>query len=373
MKPRLVNLSISFCIALIALLSCQLCGAQEPIEWLTGTSLAKARQKKIGISWNDAPLSDSLKGLAQRQRIAIVLDRRVDPDQLVSFSSRDQSFEETLLTLCDSLALGAVKVDNRFYFVGTRQAAAELSFRRKELTDQLRKLPKPQVDAWAKISEFDCPRLSEPAKLLAAVGSDAGLDIEIDTIPHDVWPEIDLPELRFVDQVILLVYGFDLWPSVAESGRVMFHELKEASAVEVKVTSSFSSNVKRQVQERFGEIKVAGAGRNTRVTATPLVHYEIKRLIAAANRPSSSGARDRESVTVSLQNTEAGIDKILEYVADRMELELEYDASLGSQLAGRVFVDVSGVTYDELIEEVLQSTGLNHRIESGKLIIFRPR
>src|SRR5471030_2090066 len=62
--------------------------AAEPVAkktvWLTADEVR--RPGALRITWAATPLRDALRNLSQSQRLAILLDRRVDPEQTVSIT-----------------------------------------------------------------------------------------------------------------------------------------------------------------------------------------------------------------------------------------------------------------------------------------------
>src|SRR6186713_1086691 len=72
------------------------CCGQEAVAWKTGAALRKQLEASVSVTWGERPLREGLVNLTRSTGICIFLDRRIDPDQLVELSVRDQSVEHLL-------------------------------------------------------------------------------------------------------------------------------------------------------------------------------------------------------------------------------------------------------------------------------------
>ena len=90
------------------MVSAHAAGASDPAgptTWNTGPRFQQQLQTTVGVSWRRNPMRAALARLAQSQRVAIFLDRRVDPDQPISFSVRDVPLETALEQLARQLGI----------------------------------------------------------------------------------------------------------------------------------------------------------------------------------------------------------------------------------------------------------------------------
>jgi hypothetical protein len=69
---------------------------QEPIAWKTGPALRKQLDASVGVTWPERPLRDGLTSLSRNTGVCIFLDRRIDPDQTVELTVRDESVQRVL-------------------------------------------------------------------------------------------------------------------------------------------------------------------------------------------------------------------------------------------------------------------------------------
>jgi len=362
-----------FCICVSGpLLQLARCHAQD--DWLTGRDFSRASGKIVGVSWGE-PLRKTLNKLAERQRVAIFLDRRVDPSQWVEFTSSGKSVAQTIMALTDQLGLAALQIDKRFYYVGPRDRVAELVFRRQRLMKKVNALPNSMRLKWTAKDRLEIDPLTEPAMLYQELSQkELSQSVRVkmmsaELIEHDLWPKVDLPELTLIDRIIVLTYGFGFWVEVSDKGtacRLVVPE--EMQPVEFTHRKKISAADKNRLMDEYPSVKITVSSRATKVVASPMIQYEVKRLLDSAN--STTHRQPQGKVVVSL-TAEGRIIAILEKVAAEHNVQLKFDSDLAAILEKRVKLEVKQVTYDQLIQKTLESTGLKYQWTDGELLITR--
>src|ERR1700683_2880409 len=71
--------------------------------WLEGESLHEALRNKVGIAWSNIPLRRALESLSKTQKLAVILDRRIDPDQKIELVCDDGPLREALERIASRL------------------------------------------------------------------------------------------------------------------------------------------------------------------------------------------------------------------------------------------------------------------------------
>ncbi len=88
---------------------------QEAVDWTTGKAFeSAARRSGISVYWEQAPLKRQLTALSLNQRVAVHLDRRVDPEQRIDWQAADLTLEQFLWDLGERDQLGVAQVGNLF-------------------------------------------------------------------------------------------------------------------------------------------------------------------------------------------------------------------------------------------------------------------
>jgi hypothetical protein len=131
------------------------------------------------------------------------------------------------------------------------------------------------------------------------------------------------------------------------------------------------SELAAQLSAQFPDSSLDTSGKAWRLVGPPEAHYWLALQLgrrAAAGRTDPKADRSKTVVTL---HQEASIGSVLQTVAKQLELELDYAPELEEVLRERVVVDVERVTYEELIDHVLESAGLAYEITGGRLLIRR--
>ncbi len=160
----------------------------------------------------------ALTNLAHSQEVAIFLDRRVDPDQAVDLVVESGSLRELLQQLAEQLKLGVGRVGPVVY-LGPPPTAAVLGTVTAWKEDQDRPFPAAVRDKLRRTQPLQWPELTTPRELVQRLARDAGLQVEgLEQIPHDLWPEVDLPPLNFAQAMSLILAGFGLTFDYVQDG-----------------------------------------------------------------------------------------------------------------------------------------------------------
>ena len=93
-------------IALCAAVSLSNARAAESDAWATGAAIGQQLAVPVSISWTNLPLARALKSLGTAQHMAVVLDRRVDPERPITLAIDQEPLREALEKIARHLALG---------------------------------------------------------------------------------------------------------------------------------------------------------------------------------------------------------------------------------------------------------------------------
>ena len=115
---------------------------QGAVAWLTGPALQERLDAKLDLIWSGSanPLQAALAKLSRAERVAVLLDRRVDPHQNVAIKLVSVSLAAALDEIARKRGLGVTMLGPVIYF-GPPEAATRLnplSARREEEVRRLR-------------------------------------------------------------------------------------------------------------------------------------------------------------------------------------------------------------------------------------------
>ena len=194
-----------------------LCAAAE-VVWKTGAEFDEELESRVGVRWSSNPLRAALTNLARNQDLAIFLDRRVDPDQTVDLVIADTPLRELLQRLADQLKLGVGQVGPAIY-LGPPSTAAVVGTVAALKEEQEQRLPSAVRSRLRRTQPLRWPELTTPRDLIQRLAGEAGLQVAgLEQIPHDLWPEVDLPPLTFAQSLSLILAGFELTFDYAPDG-----------------------------------------------------------------------------------------------------------------------------------------------------------
>ena len=289
----------------------------------------------VQATWTRVPLRDWTTRVAALAGKPMILDRRIDPDRLVTRTARGESLSEVLRAVAAEAGATVENLPGAIRLApaatgGQAVAAADDRDRRLAAIPASQRKPLVAAEPWG------WPAGARPRDLVAAALADTGLAVEgLDSIPHDHFPATDLPPLPLAERLDLVLAHFDLrilW--AAESGRPT------------------------------GRIVAIDADISPRLPARP----------TAPRRPAAPPSRTvtvRDEFTLRL---EAPLDQALAALAGRLGLELDLDqaslAARGIAPGEIVRAEVKKASRDRLLDAVLQPVGLEWKIEGGRLRVF---
>jgi hypothetical protein len=378
-------------LAAAALLGASPADVSGATNWLTGAPLQRQLTQPVGISWSGNPLRQALGGLSRTQRVAVLIDRRVDPGQKLELQLNDLPLEALLREIARTRQLGVSLLGSVVYF-GPPRASSLLRTIAALRTEEIRGLPAdlqrkfllPQRIAW---DDFATPR-----DLLAQLAEQNGLQItRADLVPHDLWAAADLPPLSLVDRLTLILVQFDLTFQVARDGKSVN---LVAVPERVALTRGYPGGPEPQATaERFAllvpEAQIKVVGEEVYVTGLLEAHEQITSALSEGHfhappmggqppKPAAAGPTDQSFANkrFTLRVKEQAAARVLQKLASELKLDLAIDQqaleAAGISLQSRVSLSVKDATLDELLHEVLKPVGLQFRRRGNVVEIFPP-
>ena len=309
-------------------------GAADRVDWAVGADFQQTLAEPCDILWAANPLRQAFKSLSLARRVAILIDRRVDPSQKLDVSLKGVPLESALQTIAEGRGLGVARLGAVVY-VGPPSAAKHLRQIAAMLDRDTRRLPTAVRGKYRQTKSFAWDDLATPRELLDRLADQTGLKITgLELVPHDLWAAADLPPMTLTDRLTLVAVQFDLAFKVADRG--------ESIAL-----APLSEELRRLPPGEQG-------GARSRVAPKP-----------TATAKSESPA-NLKLTRIRLVAQEKALGPVLKQLADRLGLELKIDqqaiAAAGISLDQIVSIHAENATVDELIGQLLKSTGLTfHR------------
>ncbi|MEX2138490.1 MAG: STN domain-containing protein [Pirellulales bacterium] len=344
------------------------------VAWHSAEALRRQLEQPVSISWSGVPLRRAVQNLARSQRVAILLDRRVDPDQEIELAATDIPLEEALSRIAAKLNLGVSRVGPVMY-LGPAPTAERLrtlvELRQQEFNRLSPSARAPLVAP--KPCQWDM--LSTPRELLAEAASDYGVQIEsLADVPHDLWPAGELPPVELAERVSLIVAQFDLTFQVSPDGRMVRLMPMPARAVleksyPVATPAAAISRLKdvlksSELTASDRKIIVRGPAEEHEMVATLLSGKKVRRTTVAQGK------------TVYQLNIVMPVGRLLRELGPKLNLDIEIDEPAiqraGLSLDKDVNVSVKDASEEQLLKAVLEPAGLTFQ-RAGRKLVVRPK
>ena len=197
---------------------------QEPgASWLSGQALDRALSRsRMTVHWSGPPLRSTLEKLAEQvarpKRLAIMLDRRVDPGRVVKLQVDRVPLGDHLDQVAEQHELEIGRVGDVVY-VGPKGLTTSVAKFAADRRRDLRAIPKPRQRVFLRRRESSWKDLARPRQLIEKMAVESGIEVDgLERIPHDLWPAVRLPALTLADRLTLVLFGFDLTYAVSADG-----------------------------------------------------------------------------------------------------------------------------------------------------------
>jgi len=351
----------------------------EPIEDISFLTTEQLRQLgPLSFAGSNTSLRQSLKNLSLTLHIAVLLDRRIDPEQIVDFDLTMVPLAAALSQMADRADAGAVLLGPVAYF-GPRPTAGALRTLSALRTQDALRLPARQRAAAMAISPLTWPALSSPVEIFQQLGTDAGVKISgLEQLPHDLMAAARLPAMPWVDRLTLVAAQFGLTFEFAPGGRsVALVPIPDDVRIERSYPAGGDAAQAVTSWKKIApdaEFKVNG-GRIV-VRARIEDHERIAPPRAGTATTTREGARTttragQQVHTLKMENVP--LDAFLAALTEKLSLTFELDqaalSAAGIKPDMALTVDVQNASLDELLRAALDPAGLGFKRQDKKVIV----
>ncbi len=207
------------CWGLLLTLSSHPAVGQQSVEFATGDDFARRLKAQVQISWSQAPLRPTLERLAQTQGVAVFMDRRLDPQRLLELQLPLAPLSEALQQIAKNQDAAVSWLDPVVY-LGPSPTTAKLATLLELNRQQLQQVSGPDRLRWETPAPTAWEFLSQPRQLVAQMAQQRGVTLEgVEQIPHDLWAAQQLPPLDLLQQLTIVLAGFDLCVTLDANGQ----------------------------------------------------------------------------------------------------------------------------------------------------------
>ncbi len=331
-------------------------------NWFTGKAFSQQLEQPTNVACSDRPLAVIVRSLAETQRVAMWLDRRVDPDRPLTLSIRGATLKAVIDQIAAEEKLGDSSLGAVVY-LGPPDSAAKLRTLAHLRLEELKPLTAPKRKAMTESRAWHWDDLTTPRDLLAGLAREAHVEIRSpELIPHDLWPARSLPALAWIDRLTLLLIQFDLTFNVSADGNsVELVPIPQTVVASRSYPSGAPGREKIEVLARqYPETAVRKEGDQIVVEGRV---EDLEAIVAAATTGRSTKTK---TITPGKQvfklSTEQPLGALIEELGKRLDLDFQLDRDeikrRGISLNQTVSVKVENASLDDLIDAVLSPAGL---------------
>ncbi len=189
--------------------------------WATGPKCATEWNRSLTAVFENAELRSVLKQLGPDRQLALVLDRRIDPNQTVTFSLQQEPLLKGLSRFADTLHAELVLTENVAYIgPGDRARWLRTAIAQAETTMAANATRRPL--AMRKTIAWD--DLTTPREILEQIATAFNLQMEnLDKVPHDLWAGATFPNVTACEALTLVLIQLDRgWMWQPQGRRITF-------------------------------------------------------------------------------------------------------------------------------------------------------
>lgn len=387
---KLLALAMTFVVPLLWISASATCG-EDGGSLVAGDEFSRRLDRITGIFWADVPLRDGLLRLGRANGVAVVVDRRCDPEREVTLTIRDRPLREVVSAIAQSCGWEAVFVSPLIY-VGPAESAQRLesimALRRQEAL----KCGKvglaglhPRAVSW--------PRLSTPRQLITLWLQEANWQLtNPDAILHDLWPEATLPPMTLVDRLTLVLMQFDQTFELSESGEVRIVPMTDPVGLAKRFAVGPRARIlAQQWQQMFPDCQVSVVGNDVVVQGPREALDKLSELLNTQKgvassqssqgheNPSASGSAPSdpfEQRRFTVREGRGTLEGVIRQLAQQLGMQIDFDRETAIQAGIRldqpIRFQVQNGTIDQLWHAVLDPHGLAFE-RTGQSIRIYPK
>lgn len=351
--------------------------AEEKVTFLRGTAARQAWDKPLQPRVEGITLRESLGTLCDSRKLAWMLDRRIDPDQLVSYTAGSAPLSVIVTSLIEPLHAQAILLGDTV-IVGPQESMqwlrtlAELQrvdLQRSGLTaNRISQLSRPVTWRWEEAAE--------PRKVVSEEVRRLSLEVQgLDKLPYDLWGSGSLVGLTPGEAITVIAWQYDQRLHWGEKGAATLVPIELPITVS-RVLPNFSGD-RAAVAQEFPDLQLEPQGKSLaargRVEEIEALEHWLKGTTTdrSKKKPTRNDWRARK-FTLKLEN--APLVDVLELLK-KQGLPLEWDAAAladaGIDLKQKVSLQREDATADTLIEDLCRQAGLKSQADATRVVISR--
>ncbi|MCA9059982.1 MAG: hypothetical protein KDA85_15855 [Planctomycetaceae bacterium] len=254
----------------------------QPPRYVTGRILERELSKQFSWNCTGVTLLSQVEALQERLKVCIVLDRRVDPNRLVTLETQLLPAREIVLQLISQFPDLDVCFTSELIYVGPTAAVRRLPIllevAEKNVRDRkanfsaavFRAVTSPRTTHWSEVTSV--------SEIVEDLTSAAGTQVtNSKSLPHDLWRSGTLPTMTYAAAMTVILNQFDTELVAGEATFTM-----APIDLNTRITRRYSvpKEVREDVQNAWTELATSGnvqwTGNSAEVEGTLGEHAELE-------------------------------------------------------------------------------------------------
>lgn len=348
-------------------------GAETPVTFLTGPRFAQQLDQPVTATWSNLPFREAMASFSSAQRVAVLIDRRLDGDNAFSLVLSGDPLRAAVLKIAERKHAGSSIVGPVVYF-GPRETAAVLRTLLALRRDEVGKYPAGVRKLLTQSRPWECGELSEPRKLIADLGKEARIEINgLDRVPHDLWPATRLPALPWCDRLTLLVAQFGLTYQVSSNGQsVSLVPIPDVVEIERTYPGGEQPSVRvKKLATLLPTARISLDGDKLVVRGRMEDHDEITQFLSGKQVRTTTVKSGQERYKLNVEGMP--LEKTLGQLGTMLKLDVRYEReaikTAGVSLDQLITFHVEDASLDELLTAAFKDTGLTFERRDNTVMI----
>ena len=187
---------------------------RPPPRLVTGTIFRDELQRDVSAVWDEIELRTVLRRLQADRGVAVLIDRRIDPNAGFEVRFNGEQLRDALTKLADQ-ADAAISFPENVVYIGPARPARWLLTAIDQATLQLSlpglKIPERRQFELSSRKTAHWQDLSTPREVLERIAASYQLQVEgLDLVPYDLWASATLPHVSAAEALTLVTIQLDL-------------------------------------------------------------------------------------------------------------------------------------------------------------------
>lgn len=331
------------------------------VQWRTGDDFDQFIKSPVSVSWQNAELRNRLIEFSRSQRIPIVLDRRVDPNQRLDLVVRNVSVEQFLLRVAQRCGCQFCRLGDGYY-VGPSENAQRLL----AIDSILSRSSKKVSTRWSEVRSAAWEKLATPSQVLQQWLPKNEFSISgIEQIEHDLMAAVDAGALRLDLRLALLLSQFDLWFRQSKTGDAISIVSPPQSLSATLRLEGYEVNAAllQRVRAVAPECNVKKVRRSLLITG-PAEQLEMGRNVVIESFQPALRELDKKRFQLNVKNQRR---LILQAVAQQLAMEVSVDPKCETALDAVITVEVKDATLNDLLDAIFGDCRCRYAIDGQSI------